>query len=421
MKLLTKTSYYYILYTIPVIILSAVFIYYFLSNEIEESNKPILLSRVKTIENYIKNKKEISLEVLQSNNEVYVSKINNSTIIPQTIKDTLIYSDIEKELLNYKVLELNSKINGTNYKIRVLKNSMEFDEILEVVMAVFITLLFLLFFIIFLINIKISKKLWQPFWTTLEYIKNFNVTANENMKLHSNDITEFNELNTSINQMTSKMMHDYRNQKKFTENASHEFQTPLAIIKGKIDLLLQTQNLDEESLQLLIAIEDTTSRLSRINKSLLLLSKIENRQYEKTEDVLLLSLIEKLLVLNEDLISDKNLKFTFENKENLHFKMNAELGYTLFNNLIQNAIRHNIENGSITIAIKSNSISISNTGNQTPLDSNLIFERFEKQSTHTNSIGLGLSIVKEIAEVYNIQISYFYENNQHIFSLIQLA
>jgi signal transduction histidine kinase len=421
MKLLTKTSYYYILYTIPVVILSAVFIYYFLSNEIEESNKPILLSRVKTIENYIKNKKDISLEVLQSNNEVYVSKINNSTIIPQTIKDTLIYSDIEKELLNYKVLELNSKINGTNYKIRVLKNSMEFDEILEVVMAVFITLLFLLFFIIFLINIKISKKLWQPFWTTLEYIKNFNVTANENMKLHSNDITEFNELNTSINQMTSKMMHDYRNQKKFTENASHEFQTPLAIIKGKIDLLLQTQNLDEESLQLLIAIEDTTSRLSRINKSLLLLSKIENRQYEKTEDVLLLSLIEKLLVLNEDLISDKNLKFTFENKENLHFKMNAELGYTLFNNLIQNAIRHNIENGSITIAIKSNSISISNTGNQTPLDSNLIFERFEKQSTHTNSIGLGLSIVKEIAEVYNIQISYFYENNQHIFSLTQLA
>jgi signal transduction histidine kinase len=294
MKLLTKTSYYYFLYTIPVLILSAVFFYYFLLHEIGESNESILKSRVKIIENYIKNENQTLLNVLESNSEVIVREVKKNTIVSQNIKDTLIFSVIDKESIAYKMLEVNSNINGKNYKITVLKNTIEFDELMEVVLVVFITLLILLFSIILFINIRISKKLWQPFWASLHYIKNFNVTTTENKKLESNDINEFNELNTSINEMTSKMISDFKNQKKFTENASHEFQTPFAIIKGKIDLLLQKENMDEESLKLLISIEDATNRLSKINKSLLLLSKIENRQYAQLEKVELLPLIKNV-------------------------------------------------------------------------------------------------------------------------------
>jgi signal transduction histidine kinase len=109
------------------------------------------------------------------------------------------------------------------------------------------------------------------------------------IKLEPSEIEEFSELNSSINHMTSKMSSDYK-KSEFTENASHEFQTPLAIIKGKIDLLLQENTLKEEAMTLLISIEEATSRLSRINKSLLLLSKIENQQYEKTDTVAVLPL-----------------------------------------------------------------------------------------------------------------------------------
>lgn len=420
MKLLIKTSYYYILYTIPALLLSAFLFYFFLLHEIGESNEFILESRVKIIEDYIKNENQTVLKILESNNEIIVKEIKKNKVIPYTIKDTLIFSNLEKEDVAYKILKVNSIINGKNYKIIVLKNTIEFEELMEVVLVVFISVLLLLFLIIFFINIKISKKLWYPFWSTLDYIKNFNVTEAKNIKLELNDITEFCELNTSINQMTSKMVSDYQNQKKFTENASHEFQTPFAIIKGKIDLLLQNKNLDEESLKLLISIDDATNRLSRINKSLLLLSKIENRQYESTDNVLLLPLVEKLQDLNEDFILDKKLQFIYEDSEELYFKINTELCYILFNNLLQNAIRHAVENSSIFISIKNNNIIISNTGVQRPLNSELIFERFEKQSTNTNSIGLGLSIVKEITDVYNINISYSYDNQKHVFLLNQL-
>ncbi|MCL6462019.1 MAG: HAMP domain-containing histidine kinase [Flavobacterium micromati] len=419
MKLLTKTSRYYIFYTIPVILFSAIFIYFFLLEEIGESNESILLTRVKVIQSYIKKGNGTVLNVFEANNEVYIKEIEKGRIIPQTTKDTLLYSDIEKEYISNKMIALNAVVNGKNYHIKVWKSTIEYDELMEVVFVVFTLLLVLLFLVTAYINIKISKLIWKPFKSTLDYIKDFNVNTLHYKKLESNEITEFSELNSSINLMTSKMINDYNNQKKFTENASHEFQTPLAIIKGKIDLLLQENTLNEETMKLLVSIEEATSRLSRINKSLLLLSKIENQQYEKTDTVALLPLLEKVKTLNEDFILDKKLQFVYEATEELDFRINSELCFILINNLVQNAIRHNYKNGQIIVSIKNKTLIISNTGALEPLNENTIFERFEKKSSNVNSIGLGLAIVKEIAEANSINISYHYKNNAHLFSLSQ--
>ena len=420
MKLLTKTSRYFILYTIPVLILSVIFIYFFLLNEIGESNESVLLSRVKVIENYIVKGNNNVLYVFEANNEVFVNEIAADKIIPQTVKDTLMYSDIEEEYISNKMIDVNKIINGKNYHIKVWKSNIELDELMEVVFVVFLVLLVVLLLITLYINLKISKLIWEPFRNTLVYIKNFSVNTPDFKKLEPSEISEFNELNSSINLMTSKMVTDYKNQKKFAENASHEFQTPVAIIKGKIDLLLQEATLNEETMRLLVSIEEAASRLSKINKSLLLLSKIENQQYDKLETVQLLPLIEKVKNLNEDFISDKNIKFVCEKTEELDFKINSELCFILINNLVQNAIRHNVENGEITISIKDKTLLISNTGTLEPLNQNTIFERFEKKSTNVNSIGLGLAIVKEIAVANSIEIVYKYENKEHVFSLRQL-
>ncbi|MBE0392403.1 HAMP domain-containing sensor histidine kinase [Flavobacterium sp. PL002] len=419
MKLLTKTSRYYILYTIPVILFSAIFIYFFLLNEIGESNESILLTRVKVIQNYIAKGNTTVLNVFEVNNEVYIKEIAKDRIIPQTIKDTLMYSEIEKEYISSKMIEKNAIVKGKNYQIKVWKSTIEYDELVEVVSVVFIVMLLVLFLVTAYINSRISKLIWTPFKNTLDYIKDFSVHTTPYKKLESNEITEFSELNSSINHMTSKIISDYKNQKKFAENASHEFQTPLAIIKGKIDLLLQENTLNEESLTLLVSIEEATSRLSRINKSLLLLSKIENQQYEKTDTVALLPIIEKVRMVNEDFILDKNMQFVCETTMDLSFRINSELCFILINNLIQNAIRHNVNNGQITILIKEETLYIRNTGVLEPLNEVSIFERFEKKSSNANSIGLGLAIVKEISEANSIAVLYKYENNEHVFSLSQ--
>jgi signal transduction histidine kinase len=419
MKLLTKTSRYYILYTIPVILFSAIFIYFFLLQEIGESNESILLTRVKVIENYIAKGNSSALNVFEVNNEVYIKEIKKGRIIPQTIKDTLMYSDIEKEYVSNKIMEVNAVVNRRNYQIKVWKSTIEYDELMEVVFVVFTVLLVLLLLVTAYINSKVSKLIWEPFRTTLDYIKNFSVHTSDYKKLEPSEIEEFSELNSSINHMTSKMSSDYKNQKKFTENASHEFQTPLAIIKGKIDLLLQENTLKEEAMTLLISIEEATSRLSRINKSLLLLSKIENQQYEKTDTVAILPVLEKVKALNEDFILDKNIELVDEAIAELDFKINPELCFILINNLIQNAIRHNVKNGQITISIKDQALLISNTGSLEALNEVSIFERFEKKSSNVNSIGLGLAIVKEIADANSIEVVYRYENNRHTFSLTQ--
>lgn len=419
MKLLTKTSRYYIFYTIPVILLSTIFIYFFLLNEIGESNESILLTRVKVIENYIAKENSTVLNVFEANNEVYIKEIDTNRIIPQTVKDTLMYSAIDKVYISNKMVELNTIIHGKNYHIKVWKSTIEFDELMEVVFVVFTLLLVVLLLITAYINFKISRLIWGPFRNTLEYIKNFSVHTTDFKKLESNEITEFSELNSSINGMTSKMITDYKNQKKFAENASHEFQTPLAIIKGKIDLLLQENTLNEETMQLLVSIEEAASRLSRINKSLLLLSKIENQHFGKLDTVALLPLIEKIKDLNEDFILDKNLAFVLESSEEVYFEINAELCFILLNNLIQNAIRHNVTNGKIAISVQDQTLHIANTGEDEVLNDAVIFERFEKKSSNANSIGLGLAIVKEIADANAIEILYKYENNTHVFSLHQ--
>ncbi|MFT5254170.1 MAG: signal transduction histidine kinase, partial [Flavobacteriales bacterium] len=188
---------------------------------------------------------------------------------------------------------------------------------------------------------------------------------------------------------------------------------------GKIDLLLQESSLKEHTIKLLVSIEEATSRLSRINKSLLLLSKIENQQYIKTDTVALVPLIEKVKDLNQDTLDDKNIKVVCELKGELFFTINAELCFILISNLIQNAIRHNIQNGQIYISIEDQTILIQNSGLSEPLNPVSIFERFEKKSSNTNSIGLGLAIVKEIAIANNITIDYLYTNNRHQFSLFQ--
>jgi signal transduction histidine kinase len=218
--------------------------------------------------------------------------------------------------------------------------------------------------------------------------------------------------------MTDKLYEDFTKQKEFTENASHEMQTPLAVIKAELNLLMQSKNLKETEMLYLHGIERSVKKLSTLNKTLLLLTKIDNNQFTTNQAINLNRLIEKQIEQNEEFLKLKNclLKYDFENE--LVISMSNELAEILLFNLIQNAIRHNEVSGIITIKVKENKVIIANSGNPLTLSKDDLFVRFKKNDASKDSLGLGLSIVKSIANIYNLLIAYTYENKMHIFTII---
>jgi signal transduction histidine kinase len=256
-------------------------------------------------------------------------------------------------------------------------------------------------------------KLWKPFNSTLQQIKQFNLSGKDQVHLEQTNINEFTELNNAVSLMTKRVSQDYDEIKNFTENASHEIQTPLAIIKSKLELLSQSENLNEEQMNSIQSISETTSRLSKLNQSLILLTKIDNKQFRETEQVDISELALHHLNNYEELLHAKNITVTKNIEPNLKLVMNENLAEILIINLITNAIKHNIDNGSIQIKITMNSFSVTNTGLELESDPSELFERFKKDKVNSDSLGLGLSIVKKICERYGFEITYHYSGLLH--------
>nr|WP_237390502.1 HAMP domain-containing sensor histidine kinase [Fulvivirga sediminis] len=218
--------------------------------------------------------------------------------------------------------------------------------------------------------------------------------------------------------MTERIRNDYEGLKEFTENASHEFQTPLAIIKSNIDWLLQ-QVSDKEQILSLERIESSINRMSKTNKALLLLAKIENRNFNQYENASLESLVLETLESYEDFIQAKGLlikKQLFNNQKN-NRPVNKSLLQILTNNLISNAIKHNILKGYIHIYLDENKLIIKNSGHKLTVDPHKLFDRFAKDNPSSESSGLGLAMVKQICEILHYDIKYQCQENEHIITI----
>lgn len=420
MKLITKTSLYYLLLSIPMLILSGFISYFIITKEVKDSNNELLLNRKKLIEKYLIDNDTIALSLIIKSKEAQINKIvqpNYENGAKTFFSDTLIYDKNEKELASNRMITSIMQIRNENYQIKIWRSTLEFNELFEGIFYLVLVILFSLFLISILLNFWISKKIWKPFYTTLSNLKTFRASDNEIPIFEKTSIKEFTALNKSLNSMMDKMIADYNTQKKFTENASHEIQTPLAVIKSKVDLLIQSENLNENEIELIVAIDDSCSKLTRLNKSLLLLTKIENRQFKTTEKVSVEKVLDSSLLLFEDYLKEKEISVVKNVETDFWINMNPDLCLVLINNLIQNAVRHNIEQGSVIISIYFNKIVIENTGKLEALNLALLFKRFQKNSTSHLSIGLGLAISNEIAEVSGLILKYKFINNKHRFIL----
>ena len=308
------------------------------------------------------------------------------------------------------------KINGQYYKICIYKSLAKADDEISAVIGTIVYLFVSLLIVMLIANYYLSRRLLHPFNQTLDAIKGFSVTNTTPLDLQKSNILEFEELNALVVEMTGKIQDDYRNLKEFTENASHEIQTPLAIIKSKIELLIQSELSDEQMLHVQ-SIYEVSNRLSKINKALLLLAKIENQQFQETQIIDFGKLLNKHLNNFEELIDMKNIFLKTHITQPLTIEMNPILADMLVSNLMSNAIKHNFEGGEIIIRIEHNVLKINNTGKTDGVRGEDMFKRFKKDNNVSNSIGLGLSIVKKICDNYKITIQHLYQDGIHEFSL----
>ncbi len=356
-------------------------------------------------------------------------KIYIKEIYKQTIFDNQFVEYVEKKIGDAEETEPNSKvvtqrellfqttINDKAYEVTVCISLSEGKKMGEYIIGVVLIFLAASIFFLFLLNRYISAFIWSPFYDTLSKIKTWNIKKNENIVFKHNDIDEFHLLNDTVKDLTQQIQLDYYNLKEFTENVSHEAQTPLSIISTKLELLLQENNYSEKQHEHLLQAYRATQRMYKLNEALILLTRIENKQFiDKSEIDLTEAIDEKLEVLS-DFIEAKNISIQKEYNKLIKKEVNSVLLTILLNNLFINAIKYNLDdNGIIKIVIDENTFSIENTSPIGKIDKQFIFERFNKTST-SGSLGVGLSLIKKVVDFFNWQVTYSHKEGMHKFKI----
>ena len=409
MKLLTRTTIYYLLFSIPLLFISAWFIYFNIERSLrKEIDEELLFSKVLWLRHL--NNLPADKDILQLNNPFIQIDKTDTFISKEHFSDTLLNEPSEKDAVPYRNLTVFIRRNNQAYKLSFQRSVIEQGDVfnnLFVLMCVVFGGLLLLFL---LINLYINKKLWKPFNKSLEKITSLNMQQLQQVHFDKVSIKEFNALNKSLNAMTNKMQADYLSMKTFTQNASHEIQTPLAIIQSKLELLLQDNLLSEPQTIAIVSAFEATQRLSKLNQALLLITKIENKQFTADQQVSIKVIFEKYQSFFAELLAQKKITAVINIKEDWLLFIHPLLADMLVSNIFSNALRYNMTEGKIFIDITANSCTITNTSSFTAIKPAQLFRRFVKQDTSSGN-GLGLAIVKEICDTNNITIQYNYNDN----------
>jgi signal transduction histidine kinase len=317
---------------------------------------------------------------------------------------------------DYREIKFSLLARDKYYQVTVGTPLDETEALLQVIICVTIAMIGIILLIGFLINRIVIRRLWKPFYSTIESVKNYHLSEQQTLKLERTDIDEFSLLNQSINEMVDRIQQDYGSLKNFTGQAAHEMQTPLAVIRTKLDTLMQNEAVLEKNAQLITDIEKAVHRLSRLHQSLLLLTKVENKQFLLNEKINL-----------DKIVTDKYEEFgEMASAMNLSIKLHIEpvvllfhqqLAEIIISNLLNNAIRYNRPSGEIEISLNDTLLTVSNTSDKGKLDSTKLFKRFYRDADSSEGTGLGLSIVKQICDMAGYSITYSYYEARHEFKL----
>jgi len=414
LKLLTKSTYYFFFFSILVMIAGGVFLYFTIRQVVYKQIDNSLITEKNIIRDQVEQYETIPDFSATFGHQIEVKLLNSPVRKMQIIKDTVIYDDKAGDDLLYRYIYFSGNTpRKKGYTISIFQILSEKQELLNAISLYMFFLFLSLFLISILLNYLISRKLWSPFYKSVDKAGNYDILSEKPLDLPETDIIEFQQLNSVFKRMTQKMRTDYLNLKEYNENAAHEIQTPLAVIRSKMELLMQNKNLKKESLSLIKSINEATTRLYKLNQGLLLISKIENQYFHENKKISLRDITETCLDNYKEIMELKGIRVEVEASDPAIVEMNEVLADVLISNLLSNAVRYNIDNGSIKCHIDDQNLIIINTGLPSKIDPELLFRRFHRGSDNPQSVGLGLSIVKKITDSYKMQISYNSHDNIH--------
>ncbi|PKP22443.1 MAG: hypothetical protein CVU05_03945 [Bacteroidetes bacterium HGW-Bacteroidetes-21] len=413
MKLHTKTTLLFILVTLSLFLAGGFIFYFQLKSTVDEEVTEDLYLAKENVLRMIKDNGDLSEKQFLFRGNFSVDKeINGSSLI----HDTLLFDENENEYLLYRELVFPVRIDNSDSTIKISLPLFESDDLIESIGFSILIISILLVITLFIISGFISFKLWKPFYKTLQAIEQYQVRNQTLLMLPKVKTQEFAKLNEVISAMSIKIEENFQQLRSFTENASHEIQTPITAIRIETEQLMQNTQLSENELKFIHRIHNSAIRLGKMNESLLLLAKIGNDQFPQTETSFS-TILEDKLESYQDRILLKNLQLTKEINGHVVVHSSTELVGILISNLLSNAIRHNSPGGLIQMELTANQFIIQNSGKPLPFEKEKLFQRFVRDIETTNSTGLGLALVKDIAEKNRWSIQYEYIDNRHIFTL----
>ncbi|MFB2120218.1 sensor histidine kinase [Parapedobacter sp. 2B3] len=332
----------------------------------------------------------------------------------EDFRDTAMYMEYEED---YEVVRMLTTYFSTAdeqyYELKIITSMVEGEDLVGDLLHALLWLYVAVIASAFIINNRVLRKIWRPFYQLQHELRGFKLGEDKSFNPPQTKVTEFKDMNDTVAELLKANIAVFQQQKQFIENASHELQTPLAIAINKLELLLE-QSRSDDARQLANAIH-YLERMARLNKSLLLLSKIENRQFAAGERIDFNARLRQQVDDFSELLHYRNVQVEVVEEATLTRSFNADLADVLITNLLKNAIVHNHEGGRIRMVVKDDSFEIANTGSAQPLDTEKMFARFYRSSENSTSTGLGLAVAKAIAQLHRAELTYRHEGGWHRF------
>jgi signal transduction histidine kinase len=404
-----------VLISIPV---SVVSIRAILNEEVDESislQADQFLQHIKNFE-YLDDL-ETDLQVLDHLSYNTHIKPSQGGAVDKKYQTISLYDSADQEEKPFRQLSTGVVIKGKPYILTIQMSLVENDDLVMAISLVQVTLSILLAAGLLFLNRSLSKRLWRPFYKTLDQLKAYELDKSESVTIEKSEIVEFDDLNKTVSHLTERNRKVFLQQKEFIENASHELQTPIAIFQSKLDYLMQSPALSQAEAETIMDLESMAQRMARLNKNLLLLSKIDNEQFMDTEELELSAMIGSQLSGLKPMAQLENISIV-TTVDPLSLKANRALIEILLTNLFHNAIRYSFKNEVITITLHNRRLVVTNKGAPLKMEAAKITDRFSKESSDRNSTGLGLAIVKKICDSCSYQLHYTYANDAHTFTVI---
>lgn len=419
MKLLNKSLKAYLLYSAVVLIVSIPAFYYEIQRIVaEDMDEDLLSRRSQIVARITEPMTATSMEFYKMFEPDFSIKPTSGAQRKDSFYTIIVFDSIVNENVPHRVLKGSVSLSGTAFDMEIRNSLVDNDELIFTIVLVQAVIVLLIVLGLLLITRYNSRRLWRPFYRTLQTLHDYKMETENKLILDKSTIDEFSDLNLAITNLTNRNRQVFLLQKEFTENASHELQTPLAVFSSKVELLMQTSPLTHEQAKLIEELSFAVQKMNRLNKTLLLLSQIDNTKFSGYEHVSLEHTFNKMIDQYRNALSQKMVSIRTKIVKDFTIVGNSTLVEILIGNLLSNAIRHNIQEGVIDILLDSHKVCISNSGPSHALNQERLFQRFQKQTSDTNSIGLGLEIVKRICNMYHADISYSFSGGMHSFNLV---